>query len=364
MGWIKSKRFPGVYLYKLADGDISYSIYYRDENGKNRRIVIGRKSRGITEPYCYQKRNEILNKMRLGEDIPIKHKKRKKLLFKDVWQQYLEWAKENKSSWDREQRIFTANLIALHNLDLKEITPQVIEKLKQDQLKEYSPRTVEYALAVARQVINYAIRNELIKDYSNPISSGRVKMPKVDNAKLGYLSKEQAKELLQAIKEKGSQTLYDLTVLLLFTGARFNEVASLTWKDINFREGLIYFHSSKNGNPRHIAMADEVRRVLERRDKSTLYVIPDAKGNKMQRMPRQWQDIVDNLWPENKTAGKYRITVHTLRHTHASWMALAGADILAIKEQLGHKKIEMTLRYAHLIPSKRHEITRKIFQWL
>ena len=47
------------------------------------------------------------------------------------------------------------------------------------------------------------------------------------------------------------------------------------------------------------------------------------------------------------------VTKHSLRHTHASWMALAGADILQIKEQLGHKKLDMTLRYTHLIPSQR-----------
>jgi integrase len=63
----------------------------------------------------------------------------------------------------------------------------------------------------------------------------------------------------------------------------------------------------------------------------------------------------------NKTAGKHRITVHNLRHTHASWLALAGADILHIKEQLGHKKLDMTLRYAHLIPNQRHDLTRQVF---
>jgi len=302
MDWVKSKKYTGVYIKKLNNGDISYSIIYKDENGKTKRIVVGRKSRGITEPYCLQKRNEILNKIKLGEDIPIKHKKRNKLLFKEAWQHYLEWAKENKSSWDREERLFNNNLEKLHNFNLTDIKPQHIEKIKQEQLKIYSPRTVEYALAVARQVINYAIKHELVKNYTNPISNGRVKMPKVDNAKLGYLSKEQAKELLQKLKKDGSKTIYDLTVLLLFTGARFNEVAALTWKDINFDEGLIYFASNKNGNARYIAMTDEVRKVLESRDKSSTYVIPDAKGNQIKRMPKQWQDIVDELWPKNKTA--------------------------------------------------------------
>jgi len=82
-----------------------------------------------------------------------------------------------------------------------------------------------------------------------------------------------------------------------------------------------------------------------------------SKGKQREQMPKQWQDIVDEIIPGNKTAGKARLTVHSLRHTHASWLAINGLDILHIKEQLGHKKIETTMRYAHLIPNKRHEAT-------
>jgi integrase len=53
--------------------------------------------------------------------------------------------------------------------------------------------------------------------------------------------------------------------------------------------------------------------------------------------------------------------VHSLRHTHASWLAIAGMNILEIKEQLGHKKLDMTLRYSHLIPSQRHKQTLTVF---
>ncbi|MEN4054268.1 tyrosine-type recombinase/integrase, partial [Sulfurimonas sp. NWX79] len=69
----------------------------------------------------------------------------------------------------------------------------------------------------------------------------------------------------------------------------------------------------------------------------------------------------DEMLPNNDKAGKYRITIHSLRHTHASWMAIAGVSIMHIKEQLGHKKLEMTMRYSHLIPDERHHSTKMIF---
>ena len=78
-------------------------------------------------------------------------------------------------------------------------------------------------------------------------------------------------------------------------------------------------------------------------------------------MPDYFKDAVEKVIPGNKSQPlKYKITAHSLRHTHASWLAEAGLDILQIKEQLGHRNIEMTMRYAHLIPNIRHEITENL----
>ena len=44
---------------------------------------------------------------------------------------------------------------------------------------------------------------------------------------------------------------------------------------------------------------------------------------------------------------------HSLRHTHASWLALQGESLLTIAESLGHKTLAMVKRYAHLIPDEK-----------
>ncbi len=363
MTYSNSRKYGSlVQIYAKKNGDYAYYITYKDLNNKLKRVKIGEKSQGINEHYCYKKRAEIVNSLRLGEDPQQIVKGRKKLYtFKDAYENYIIWAKGNKSSWDRDKQLFTKHMESLHNYNLIDLKPMHFEELKQEKLKTLSVRTVEYMLAVARQIINHSIKNELIKNYTNPIGAGRVKLPKPDNSKVAFLTQEQAKELLSILKNREHKTMYYLTVLLLYTGARFIEVATLQWNDINFMQRLIYFKSTKNGNSRNVYMTDLVYEILQKLPKNTKYIIPDTNGNHMQRMPRQWQDIVDNMIEGNIGAGKYRITVHSLRHTHASWMALAGADVLQIKEQLGHKKIDMTLRYAHLIPTQRHEIIKSIF---
>jgi len=78
MSRIKSKKYNGVYLNHLANKDISYSITFKDEFNKLIRFTVGKKSQGITEIYAYNKRNEFINKVRLGED-PLAYKKKKSI---------------------------------------------------------------------------------------------------------------------------------------------------------------------------------------------------------------------------------------------------------------------------------------------
>jgi hypothetical protein len=133
MGYINSKKYDGVQLYKKANGDISYYVRYKDENLKIVRVKIGDKSKGITEHFCNQKRNEILNKIRLGEDIPIRQNKRKGITVDEVFNKYLEYLKFHSTASSIKEitsKYTTHYKEPFGNKAIESITTKELEKLQ------------------------------------------------------------------------------------------------------------------------------------------------------------------------------------------------------------------------------------------
>ena len=368
-----SSKYPGIFINEYKNGNVAYYINYRNEEGTPTLKKVGMKTKqsNYTIMDAYDRLIEVKHKIATGEELPKVVQRKSKVLFEDIFEDYLNWAKANKKTWKHNDLlVYNKHLSYLAKSDPRTLKPKDFEELKQRKLTEVdkktgrvlAPKTVQHILATARHIFNHAIKNELIKNLTNPIGSGRVRMPKVENQKIGFFTKEKAKELLELLQQRENKRLYELTTLLLFTGARFSEVARLTWSDINFNTSLIFFASSKDGNARYIKMSNRVLEVVNTlyKNKINNLVIPTINGNKYEKMPKEWQIEVDKLIPGNDDANKDRLTTHSLRHTHASWLAQSGVDILHIKEQLGHKKIETTMRYSHLIDDRRHQATERL----
>ena len=134
MAYINSKKFGStVQHYKKENGDISYYITYKDEFNKLKRIKVGDKSQGITEPYCNRKRNEILNKIRLGEDIPIKQKKKDSTTLNSIAEIYFtdkKSAEKRKSKYDFHIKpVFgNTNVNGIKREDILRFRDQILEK--------------------------------------------------------------------------------------------------------------------------------------------------------------------------------------------------------------------------------------------
>jgi len=105
-------------------------------------------------------------------------------------------------------------------------------------------------------------------------------------------------------------------------------------------------------------MTEAVKAILRERANGKPYefVFQSIKKGKVQEVSDTFCRTVERLgFNEGIEDNRYKVVFHTLRHTFASWLALQGEPILTIKELLGHKTLEMTLRYAHLAPDQKRE---------
>jgi len=372
-------KYPGVWKNELKNGDISYYINYRNETGKPAKQQVGKKTKSsdFTARDAYSKLIEMKYKLQHDQEPIIRAGRVKKIKFNDLWQKFFIYAKSNKKSWAMDEQNYNKHLKPVFgDTPVKNLESLDFENFKVKLIaKNYAAQTVKHQLTLARTIINHAIKHKIIKNYDNPISNGKVKMPEIDNQRLGFLTKKQAKKLLDILQSTDFNT-YHLTVLLLYTGARFSEITGassqknksnidtgLKWSDINFNTNTIYFKKTKNGNARHIFINNALLKTINylKENKKSNLVISTSTGGVILRMPNHFMTALENILPGNQERDtRDKITAHSLRHTHASWLAMDGLDVLQIKEQLGHKTLEMTLRYSHLVPDKRYKVTKNL----
>jgi len=241
-------------------------------------------------------------------------------------------------------------------LPLRQIAPIHLEKIKKN-MKDagLAPRSIEYALAVIRQVFNYAFRNNMFSG-DNPVK--KVKIPKSDNKRLRFLARDEAEALLNELKAK-SQTVWEQAMLSLHTGLRTGEIFRLTWADVDIENGTLTAKDSKNKITRHAYMTSEIKAMLlsKKQDKPKDRLYPATNEETRQEISKTFKRVVKDLgFNDGIEDRRDKVVFHTLRHTYASWLVQAGTDLYVVKERLGHSTLAMTERYAHLAP-KKNEMT-------
>lgn len=317
----------GVYL-KNGNWFIDYYA-----NGKRHRQKIGT-SKSLAETVLKKRKVEI------AENKFLDIKKEQKIKFEDFSDEFIKiYLMPNRRSWEKSE---LHNIKRLNNFFsgkyLYEITPLLVEKFKIERSKEVSPATTNRALATLKCVFNRAIAWGKFQGV-NPVKG--IKFLNENNTRLRYLEKEEIVKLLKHCRGH----LSPVVVIALNTGMRKGEILNLKWHDIDFRRGIIYLLRTKNNERREIPMNEAVRIALikVRKHPDSPYVFCNKKG-------QPFFDVRTSFSRAIKKAGITNFRFHDLRHTFASHLVMSGVDLNTVRELMGHKSLEMTLRYAHLSP--------------
>ena len=143
-----------------------------------------------------------------------------------------------------------------------------------------------------------------------------------------------------------NRTLLPVLVLTaLLTGARRGELAGLKWGDVDLDNAVARLGRTKNGERRTLVLLPQV--IAELRP----FVSSDANRYVFGSVKTRYQTpaSIDTAWRHAlKRSEVKNFRFHDLRHCTASYLAQAGVPLNVIAEVLGHKRIDMTQRYAHL----------------
>jgi integrase len=178
-----------------------------------------------------------------------------------------------------------------------------------------------------------------------------IKWLKVPPQKYDFLSPKEGQSLL----DHAQGIWREMILLAMKTGLRYGELRALVWSDINWNARILTVRrsfcrnvmgSTKSNRERHIPLTGEVCRGLSRR-RQNHGLIFSGEDNQ----PLSNRMLYESLRAVCRKAQLRQIGWHTLRHTFASHLAMAGASMKAIQELMGHSDIKTTLRYAHLTPS-------------
>lgn len=203
--------------------------------------------------------------------------------------------------------------------------------------KGNSNGTINRKLAVLSGMLSFAKARGYIAAVPH------VQYKKAPKGRERYLTLKEEGKVLALLKLWSKFDEHDLVVFLLDTGCRVGEALKLEWRDVS--GGRTTFRDTKNGTTRSIPLTLRVRVSLIR---------PEGEHDDVKPFGHLSYPDVRLLWDRVRQhmglSSDKQFVIHALRHTCASRLVQRGAQIQYVKEWLGHKNINITMRYSHLAP--------------
>jgi len=178
--------------------------------------------------------------------------------------------------------------------------------------------------------------------------------PKRHNRQPNFLTVEEAQVLLRVVPNLRDRAI---VTTLLYTGMRVNELCNLEMSDLHLDKREITVRDTKAYHDRKVIISekcvDALTQYLESLPKTERKaVFTSQKGGRISR-----GRVYAMVKKYGQLAGITKnVTPHVLRHTLATNMIAHGASVIEVKEQLGHRNIETTLKYIHLQISQRKKL--------
>ncbi|WP_167470117.1 tyrosine-type recombinase/integrase [Vreelandella andesensis] len=349
-------ELAGLLLKVMPTGKRTYYLRYKDSHGKTKEKQLFNAS-VVDLKTARQQAKEKLAQLALGQD-PFADQKLKRTVptfAAFVRDSYLPYIETNKKSWKLDEamlRLHVLPYLGKHYLD--NITKRHVVDVISCHAKHSKPSSTNRLMTVIQCLFNCALAWDVPGLTTNP--ANKLAKRKDPYQRDRYLTHEELRALWKAIDCSQAEMLPYIVRMLIFTGARKNEVAHAQWTDIDWYTKQWRIPKNKSGKVRFVPLSDAAINLLcELKPKSkSAYIFANPKTQK------PYVNFYHSWNTARKEAGITNIRIHDLRHTYASYLVNIGIPIYEVKEILGHANIATTQRYAHLSHATLLEATNQL----
>ena len=211
--------------------------------------------------------------------------------------------------------------------------------------KHLQPKTINCYLDGIRDFYDYLINEEQIP-MINPVKRGYAL--RISRPLPRYLRDEEIPRLFSVIDSRRDRAMF---MVMLRCGLRVEEVAQLTLAALDLPRSQVFIYEGKGAKDRVVYLSNDAYRALVQ----YLRVRPSSRAKKLflvekgrfKGKPLSVRGIQKRMEAYARKAG-VKVSCHQLRHTMATQLLNADADLVTIQDLLGHTRIKTTQRYCRV----------------
>jgi len=229
---------------------------------------------------------------------------------------------------------------------VEEVTPNTVLSFIDHLLdKRLTPKTVNCYLDSIRDFYEHLIYEENVH-ITNPVKRGYAL--RLSNPLPRYIRDEDIPVLFNVVRSKRDRAMF---MLMLRCGLRVEEVAKLTLVALDFNRSQVFIYEGKGAKDRVVYLSNDaynaLAEYLRHRPSSRAKRVFLVEKGRFRGKPISVRGIQKRMEKYAQKSG-LKVSCHQLRHTMATQLLNADADLTTIQDLLGHTRIKTTQRYCRV----------------